>query len=162
MTIVDRLLKEHDRFRKSLERLDKEVLDSTDKYREGWTREAGAKALEILRDLMPRLERHEHIEHTLLYPEMLRHAPETRLVLDAMEDQHRELRRLVEGFLRELPQAGEHPTGWILANVCDLSNLLEKHMWKEEDELLELAKRRVPPRELERLEKEAEAIKAPE
>jgi len=162
MNIIERLMKDHERFRASLKRLDVEVLDSLDKYSEGWTRKAGARTLSILRDLVAAIEAHEQVERTVLYPEMLRLVPGTAEALRQLAGQHAKLDRLLEGFVRELPQAEKHPTAWMLSNVCDLSNLMEKHMWKEEDELFGLAESRLGPAELDRLDRQAEKLLAAE
>jgi hemerythrin-like domain-containing protein len=158
MNVIDRLMRDHERFRAWLSELDVSVLESHDKYSPGWTAEAGAKALDILGRLVPAMERHERAERRLLYPELLRHAPETRKVLEDMTSQHATLDRLVDGFLKQLPTAGERPTAWMLQNVIELCNILEKHLWQEEDNLFEVARRRIPSEELERLDRQAEPM----
>jgi hemerythrin-like domain-containing protein len=158
MNVIDRLMKDHERFRAWLSELDVEVLESHDKYSPGWTEEAGAKSLAVLAQLVPAMERHERAERRVLYPELVRHAPEARMALEKMTAQHASLDRLVEGFLKQLPKAGEHPTAWMLKNVIELCNTLEKHLWQEEDDLFDLARQKIPAEELERLDRQAEPM----
>jgi hemerythrin-like domain-containing protein len=158
MNLIDRLMKDHERFRTWLSELDVEVLESHGKYEPGWTAEAGAKALAVLSELVPAMERHEQAERRVLFPELSRLAPETRKTLESMAAQHAALDRLVGGFLKELPKAGERPTAWVLENVIELCNTLEKHLWKEEDDLFAPARQKIPVEELERLDRQAEPM----
>jgi hemerythrin-like domain-containing protein len=158
MNVIDRLMKDHERFRAWLSELDIGVLESHDKYSPGWTAQAGEKALAVLAQLVPAMERHEQAERRVLFPELSRLAPETRKTLEEMAGQHAALDRLVAGFLKELPRSGEHPTSWMLENVIELCNTLEKHLWKEEDDLFAPARQKIPADELERLDRQAEPM----
>ncbi len=155
MNLLEKLRDDHQAFLAAADLLD----TLADRFGQpGYIKEDdGRMAAQTLDGLMPRVRRHEDIEHSLLFPALIRFDPESRAVIELLEREHHEIFGLMESSVSSVLKAPERPPNWLKLLIHTLTHPLRSHILREEREIFDRAEKNVPWRELEKLREQSEA-----
>ena len=160
MDILTQLEGEHKDFRRLLTLLETQVRGSFGEHDKIHLQApVRKKILSLLFDLLPRMCRHEAVERRVLFGQILKKLPESAAELDMAETEHNVLERKLSMLLKKLPDADKSVLKNLLRDVLRLTRMMRRHMAREE-QLFVLLRKAVPLKELERLGRDAEWVRA--
>jgi hemerythrin-like domain-containing protein len=161
MGIIKRLKADHDKFRAELSRIQSDIVSVRPLLRIEDRRDAAVRIAKSLVELVRSVRLHDEIERRLLFPELLASAPMPSSELDVIETQHAIIRQTLDRLVEGLRTAAERPPSWMILSMLQLSNMLRRHMAREEALLFPLAYEHLGAARLDRLEREAARLKDP-
>jgi hemerythrin-like domain-containing protein len=161
MGIIKRLKADHDRFRGELSRIQSEIVSVRGLLRVEERREAAVRIAKSLLELVRSVRHHDEIERRVLFPELLAAAPMPTAEFDVIETQHAVIRQTLDRLVEGLRTAAERPPSWMILSMLQLSNMLRRHMAREEALVFPLAYEHLGATRLDRLEREAARMKDP-
>jgi hemerythrin-like domain-containing protein len=159
MSILSRLRSDHNGFRAELGRIQAEIVAVRDLSSDKERRETAARLAGSLLQLVQAVRKHEDVERRLLYPNLLAASPVPSADLDQLEKQHTLIGQTLERLIEGLRTAAKRPPSWLILSILQLSNMLRRHMAREEALVFPLALEHIGAVELERLGREAERLK---
>ncbi len=108
----------------------------------GWPKEAAAQGKFIARFYQERLVRHFEAEEKALFPLIVEHIPSGKKQVEDLLNDHRSIEKFIGDF--------EKPGAPSSSQLHEFSDLLERHIRKEERELFPLFEKEASPDILQR------------